>query len=72
MQKRTLKSILGNYDIELIESQGKKYVATISKTKGKRYLELNQVPKAIRKYIETHYEVALYDVKKLNRMLGLC
>lgn len=71
MIKRQLRTTLGNYDIELLQSGEDLCVATISKSNGDYYLHWHQVPKLIRNYIKANYKVALYDVNTLNRMLGL-
>jgi hypothetical protein len=73
MKKVTLRTPVGSYDLELLESQGEIMVATISKHLGAtRYLHLCEVPKMVRKYIKANYKVELLDVNALNYMFGLC
>ena len=72
MKKVSLRTPVGIYDLELIESQEQEFVATISRREGTRYLHLSEVPKKVRKVIKSYYKIDLLDVNLLNYMLGLC
>jgi hypothetical protein len=72
MERYYLKTILGNYDYEVIEHDGEECVATVSKHDGKRYLEYDEIPKGILWVLKKcGYKIALYDARKLNSQLGL-
>ena len=72
MEKYTIKTVFGSYDYEVIESNGKEYIATISETDGNRYLKVSEVPKAIVAFFKkAGYKIELFNVDLLNHVLGL-
>ena len=72
MERYTLKSVLGSFDYEVIEKDGKEHVATISKTFGNRYLKASEVPKPVLKFLKNAgYKINLLDVDVLNECLGI-
>lgn len=72
MNKYTLKTVLGDFDYEVIEKKGREYIATISKTDGNRYLKLNEVPAPVIAFLKkAGYKIELFNADLLNYALGL-
>jgi hypothetical protein len=74
MQKYSIKTVLGNFDYEVITNpDGKEFVATISMANGKRYLKKSEVPAPVLAFLrKSGLKIELLNADILNELLGLC
>lgn len=72
MDKYTIKTVLGNFDYEVITHNSKEYVATISKSNGGRYLKKSEVPSPVLAFLrKSGLKIELLNADILNECLGL-